>query len=86
MYQNRIVKVIDLFDLDTGAFYQYGKSKRAIPTSTNRLCIILLNNTSIPRTWVGILKQNNPSPPSIALWKETFDRLLTKGKPTKFFL
>lgn len=82
LYENGITKIIDLFDLDTGRFYDY-----------EQFCLEYGNNlvdyltyygiiSAIPTEWRNILKKNLPSPLS-EKWLDQFNLLCSKGKPIK---
>lgn len=83
LYKISIKKLIDLYDLDTGNFYD-----------CNQFCQMFENPhidyvsyygiiDAIPREWNNILKQNLPSTQENQLWSQQFKILCDKGKPTR---
>lgn len=83
MYDSGILKVIDLFDLDTGNFYDYNQFCEMFPQSNINYVQYYGIIASIPRQWKQILVSNEPSPPDMDSWFDEFEKLCAKGKPSR---
>lgn len=79
MYKNGIMKVIDIFDLDTGDFISHQEFCTLNPDVRISYLTYYSVITAIPRPWRRILRQNQPSPPPEIKWPQKFDELIKKG-------
>lgn len=72
-HQCGINKIIDLFDLDTGGFYEFAEFSRLNPRLNNFILyhkIVL----AIPKLWKEILTHNLPSEPQPDTWPVLFEK------------
>lgn len=83
MYDAKIYKIIDLFDLDSGAFYTFDTFKELFPNVDVDFLLYHGIVSSIPRSWRHELKLNNPSAPNEITWHEKYEKIIHSGKPTK---
>lgn len=85
MYQNRIEKIVDLYNLDTGAFYSYNEFCVEYPNVNINFLHYHRIIAAIPASFKRILRLNVPSPQQDEenIWQNKFIAISSKGKPSR---
>lgn len=81
LYNAQINKIIDLFDLDTGAFMSFDEFNQLHPNVIDFITYYAIID-AIPKSWKQELKNNLPSPPAGKSWLQKFQEI--KIKPSRF--